>query len=54
MEAWILCIIIAAISIFALSVKAAFSHKHTPLLTQKDLKEALKQREEQKERKSSD
>jgi hypothetical protein len=50
--AWILCIIIAAISIFALSAKAAFSHKHTPMLTQKELKEAIKRQKEEEKRKS--
>jgi hypothetical protein len=53
LEAWILCIVIAVTSICALSVKAAYSHKHTPLLTQKDLKEAIK-RQREEERKSVD
>jgi hypothetical protein len=51
--AWIICIVIAAVSIFALSVKAAFNHRHTPLLSQKELKEAIKRQKEEDERKIS-
>ncbi|WP_156791481.1 hypothetical protein [Bacillus sp. SG-1] len=54
MRVWILCIVIAAISIFALSVKAAFSHRHTPLLTQKELKEAIKRQKEEEQRSNLD